>query len=228
MNERWVCKRCFADNDGTSVACQRCGLTRGAEASQADQQGWAAAQGGAAGGGPGGPPVAEQKRGGGWTRWIRFWWIPAVVIVVAVGFFTQARRGDSGEINTGGTVSVDDLRTGDCFNNSEDEELISEVDGIPCADPHAYEVFALVTHDAPAFPSDPEMDTVFRERCAPAFASYVGLPYDESELFGSMITPSEETWADGDRNFICILFQPEEEDLEAIALIEGSMEGANR
>ena len=223
MNERWVCKRCFADNDESSVACHRCGLTRGAEASQADQQGWAAQ-----GGGTGGAPVAQQpKQSGGWTRWIRFWWIPAVVIVLAVGYFTQARRTDTGEIDTGGTVSVDELRTGDCFNNSDDSELISQVDGIPCEDPHVYEVFALVTYDAPAFPTDQEMDTVFQKQCAPPFASYVGVPYADSELWGTMITPSEETWADGDRSFVCILHSaPDDEN--NLSDLTGSMQGANR
>jgi hypothetical protein len=219
VNDRWVCKRCFADNEESSAACHRCGLTRGAEASQADQQGWAA---------QGAPPVVQQQQRAGWTRWIRFWWIPAVLVALAVGFLTQARRDDAGAIDTGGTVSVDELRMGDCFNSGEDEELISDVDGVPCEDPHHYEVFALVTYDAPAFPSDSEMDTVFREHCGPPFASYVGVAYDNSELYASMITPSEETWADGDRSFVCVLYEPEDDDPDAVALISGSMQGANR
>lgn len=223
MNERWVCKRCFADNEDSSVACHRCGLTRGAEASQADQAGWTAESGAS-----GGAPVAQQTQRSGWTRWLRFWWIPAVVIVVAVGFFTQARRGDSGEINSGGTVSVDDLRPGDCFSRNEDEDLISEVDGIPCGELHDYEVFALVTHDAPAFPTDPEMDAVFVNKCSPPFASYVGEPYETSALWGTMITPSEDTWADGDRSFICVLYQGDEANPDVVVPITGSMQGANR
>jgi len=221
VNERWVCKRCFADNDDTNAACHRCGLTRGADASQADQAGWAAQPGA-----PVGAPVAKQQ-GGGWTRFIRYWWIPAVVIVVAVGFFTQARRGDSGEINSGGTVSVDDLRAGDCFN-SGDEDLISEVNGIPCSEVHDYEVFALVSYDAPEFPSDAELDAVFTDRCAPPFSSYVGEPYDTSELWGTMITPSEDTWADGDRAFICVLYQGDPDNPDNVVPVTGSMQGATR
>ena len=62
MSDRWVCKRCFADNEEADSACQRCGLIRGADATQADQTGWAAAQPGAE------APPAEQP---GWRRWIR-------------------------------------------------------------------------------------------------------------------------------------------------------------
>ena len=43
MNERWVCKRCFADNEASSGACVKCGLTRGAESSESDRAAWVAA-----------------------------------------------------------------------------------------------------------------------------------------------------------------------------------------
>jgi hypothetical protein len=212
VNERWVCKRCFADNDESNSTCQRCGLLRGADATQADQAGWA--------GQPSTTPAP------GWRRWIRLWWIPALVIVLAVGYFASARRDDQGAIASGGTVDVNDLRSGDCFNT--DEEEIKEVDGVPCDEPHAYQVFAVVTHDATAFPTDDEMGEVFRTKCVPPFEEFVGTDYDTSELYGQMITPSEDTWADGDREFICVLYEPDPNN-DALNLdLTESMEGANR
>lgn len=212
MNERWVCKRCYSSNEGSVGACARCGLTRGAESSAEDQQSWAA-QAGA------GAPAAPQPA---WRGLLRYWWIPALAIFLAVGYFTTARRGDDGSLSTAGTVSVDDLQVGDCFNSDEETD-ISAVDGRPCADPHQYEVFAVDRYEAAAYPSsNADMDAVFLAVCDTPFESFVGLPYADSVLYASMITPSEESWSSGDREFICFLHEEDESEFA------GSMRGSNR
>jgi hypothetical protein len=211
MNNRWVCKRCFADNEESSAACHRCGLIRGAESTDADQAGWAAQTAGT-------PTAASQP---GWRRWISYLWIPALVIVLAVGYFASARRSDDGSLEAAGTLAVDDMRAGDCFNAGE-EESITDVDGVPCTEAHQYQVFAVGDYEAASYPTDPELDTIFTSVCEGPFHGFVGMPYADSELYGQMITPSEETWADGDRSFICILYDPNDPTLTA------SMEGAAR
>jgi hypothetical protein len=50
----------------------------------------------------------------------------------------------------------------------------------------------------------------------------VGEPYATSEIYGSMITPSADGWADGDREYICILYEPGNEGLTE------SLRGAER
>ena len=211
MNNRWVCKRCFADNEESSSACQRCGLIRGAESTDADQAGWAAQAAGA-------PTAASDP---GWRRWIRYWWVPALLVVLAVGYLANARRSDDGSLESAGTLAVDDMRAGDCFNAGE-EESISDVDGVPCTEAHEYQVFAVGDYEAASYPTDPELDTIFTSVCEGPFDGFVGMPYADSELYGQMITPSEETWDDGDRSFICILYDPNDPALTA------SMEGAAR
>ncbi len=212
MNERWVCKRCFADNDGTAGACVRCGLMRGSESTLEDQQAWASAAGVP---GPARPAPA-------WRRLLQYWWIPALAIFLLVGYLTSARRDDGGSLSSGGTVSVDDLRPGDCFDAGAATE-ISDVDGVPCTESHAYEVFAVGDYDAEAYPSTPaETEDAFASVCLSPFADYVGIPYADSELWASMITPSEEGWDDGDREFICYLHEEDESPMTA------SMEGAGR
>ena len=211
MNNRWVCKRCFADNEESSSACERCGLIRGADSTDADQAGWAA-QAAAA------PTAASES---GWRRWIRYWWVPALLVVLAVGYLANARRSDDGSLESAGTLAVDDMRAGDCFNAGE-EESISDVDGVPCTEAHEYQVFAVGDYEAASYPTDPELDTIFTSVCEGPFDGFVDMPYVDSELYGQMITPSEETWADGDRSFICILYDPNDPALTA------SMEGAAR
>ncbi len=203
MSERWVCKRCFADNEESDAACTRCGLLRGAETPEADRREWASEEQARA---------FERAERPGWRRWLRFWWIPVLGVVLIVGYLGAARRGDDGSLTGSGTLNVDELREGDCFNTGDEEE-ISDVDGVPCDEPHGFEVLAVVRHEADAFPTDAGMDQVFESRCVPPFESYVGAPYETSEIYGTMITPSEESWADGDRTFICVLYDPEDETL---------------
>lgn len=220
MNERWVCKRCFADNDETAAACHRCGLTRGAESTDADQTAWAAS--------PQPEAAASDEGGGGVVRQLlRFWWIPAAAIALAVGYFTTAQRGDDGALSTAGNVTVTDLRVGDCFNaaefNENEEAEIGDVDGVPCTEPHTFEVYAVADYNGSAYPgTQAAFEVAFGEVCVPPFESYVGVPYADSTLWASAITPTEDGWNSGDHEFICHLHE------EDISMITGSQRGANR
>lgn len=211
MSDRWVCKRCFADNLDGDAACTRCGLARGAETTPAELAAWEPQHG-----------VAEPATQPGWRRWARFWWVPALVVVVAVGYLTSARRDGGGALVAAGSVPVDDLQAGDCFNGGEEDE-ISEVDGVPCSDEHEYEVFALATYEGDgSFPTEADLEPIFFEVCEPSFEPYVGAPWEVSEIQGSMISPSDESWSAGDRSFICILY-----DLQDATLTE-SLAGSGR
>jgi len=211
VTDRWVCKRCFADNNEGDSACQRCGLIRGAESTPADQTTWAA---------QGSPATSTPDPG--WRRWIRYWWVPALAIALVVGYVTSARRGDDGSLATAGNVSVDELREGDCFTTADEEE-ISDVDGVPCTEAHEFEVFALSNYEGDGtYPPDSELDAIFTQVCEPDFATYVGVPYPESEIWGTMISPSEDSWSSGDRSFICVLFERDDPELTE------SLAGANR
>jgi Septum formation len=218
VNERWVCKRCFADNEDSAGACQRCGLMRGSESTEADQGAWAAAPQAASG----------NARGGGLlSQVLRFWWIPAVAIALVVGYFTTAQRGDDGSLSTAGNVTVDDLRAGDCFNQAEfassEEVEVSDVDGAPCTEPHAFEVYVVANYGGEVFPgTDSQFRVAFGEVCVPPFEDYVGIPYADSMLWASAITPTEEGWNAGDREFICYLHE------ERATMLSESQRGAAR
>ena len=212
VNERWVCKRCFADNDGVAAACQRCGLTRGAEATDADRSAWSAT-----------PQAAESRGGGLLPLLLRFWWIPAVAIALGIGAFTAARRDETGSITDAGTVSVEELQVGDCFVPATDADEISEVDAKPCGEAHEYEIYHVTTWDRDgAYPSDDDWFTFIVDSCDPAFEAYVGLEYMASVLEVIPLTPTEEGWADGDRVLQCALVDPTN------ASLTSSQRGANR
>ncbi len=214
MNERWVCKRCFADNDETSSACVKCGLIRGAEAPTDDQAAWAT-------------QAAEPPKPAGWTRWLRFAWIPIVGVVLVAGYLFSAGRNSSGEVERGGTLAVTDLQVGDCFNTGE-ETLISDVDAVPCGEGHEYQVFHIADHETATYPTDAEFDVIFESLCVPTFQTFVGVAYADSALYANAITPSEESFDDGDREYACVLFEPIDETLTENVVLTESMEGSNR
>ena len=209
MSERWVCKRCFADNEETDSACQRCGLVRGAESTEADKTTVAAAR-------------DAHHATAGLAALAEVLVDPVLAVALVGGYLVSARRGDDGSLTSAGNVGVDDLRAGDCFN-SGDESEISDVDGVPCTQAHEYEVFALANWQGDGtFPPDSQLEEIFFEICEPSFTAYVGEPWETSAIFGSMISPSEESWGAGDREFICVLYDPDDTQL-----IE-SLRGANR
>jgi len=202
VNERWVCKRCFADNEETDSNCRQCGLMRGAESTEADRATWASQAA---------PATARQPAG--WQRLLRFLWIPVLVVALAGGYLLNARRGDDGSLTSAGNVGVDELRAGDCFDSGDATE-ISEVDGVPCTQAHEYEVFLVTSWEGTGtFPPDSELNAIFYDLCEPSFTAYVGAPYETSEIFGTMISPTEESWSAGDREFICVLYDPEDTQL---------------
>lgn len=212
MNERWVCKRCYADNEGPASACVRCGLLRGAEATDADRASWAAETGA--------PQSATSAPS--WQRYLRFWWIPALVVALAVGYLTTAKRDSGGEITGSGTLQIEDVRVGDCFDVGEADE-VGEVNAGPCTDPHGYEMFHLARwNGADTYPSDDAMLDFIIDTCVPVFEAYVGMSYETSVIDFVPFTPTEEGWEDGDRVIQCALVDPGNERLTT------SLRSANR
>lgn len=198
MSERWVCKRCFADNGEADGACARCGLIRGAEAPAGEVGQWTAA--------------APTERPA-WQGWLRFWWVPALAIVLVVGYLASARRDGGGAITAGGSLAVTELRVGDCFS-SEDADEISQVEARPCDEPHQYELFHVVTWTgSDEYPSVDAQADFLINACGPVFETYVGRSYLSSTLDFFPFTPTEAGWDDGDRIFQCVLFDPQRAEL---------------
>ena len=117
----------------------------------------------------------------------------------------------------GGTVDADDLEVGDCFDDPKDAEAnegdisfeASEVETVPCNQPHDNEVFLLVNAEGEAdapFPGNEALEAQAQEQCLAEFPRYVGLGLEESIYNYGHLLPSEETWANGDREIVCIAY----------------------
>lgn len=108
------------------------------------------------------------------------------------------------------TVSTIDLKVGDCFNyanttdaNGDPVNLPSPVD---CGSAHSDEVFSVFDYpNASEFPGYEQIGALRQTRCQADFKSYVGVTWDRSSYSINYESPTEESWAAGDRAIHCLL-----------------------
>ncbi len=144
-----------------------------------------------------------------------------LVLVVGAAACSSVRRNAAGEVIERGSMSVFDLRTGDCFDEPAGNQ-VSHLMVMPCAEPHDNETFAIFELDDGDYPGVGAVDGIAEEECLAAFADFVGIEYADSELAVSTFTPTADSWKDGDRDVVCFL-----QDL-AGGKLTGSMAGAQR
>lgn len=97
---------------------------------------------------------------------------------------------------------------GDCINIPDGDE-ISDYESVDCEEAHDAEVFALPQHpdgeDAP-YPGADALEAFAEERCVAAFEPYVGIDYNSSDIWFTVLSPSETAWTDAaDREIVCLL-----------------------
>lgn len=136
--------------------------------------------------------------------------LSAVGLVLAGRSGSAARAERSVSVPAGPSVAptpVDplDLRTGDCFLSEGLSERIDQVPVVPCTQEHDTEMSGTVTLPETPWPGADRVDELSDDACLPMFESYVGIPFDDSDLDYSYITPRRETWESGDRLVICLV-----------------------
>ncbi len=96
----------------------------------------------------------------------------------------------------GEVVNLHDLGAGTCFNSYSwvrDDRLVEIDTRVPCEGPHQHEVYLRTEHPArpgAPWPGDREMEAYARAECYAAFAGFVGLIYELSELDLGYLTPN--------------------------------------
>lgn len=113
---------------------------------------------------------------------------------------------------TGRDNGVFDVTVGDCFlrpgtaEAAEDDVVIDEVDIVACDQPHHNEVFhAFDLADGP-FPGIDEVTSSAEDGCAEPFATFVGHVVPSPDLAIYLLYPTERSWAEGDREVTCTVF----------------------
>jgi hypothetical protein len=124
-------------------------------------------------------------------------------------------------------ISVFELEVGTCFDDpafaADESSTIGDTTAVQCFDPHDAEVFAVVAFtqtDEDDYPGEEAVQDYADDQCFDRFEDFVGIPYEESALDIATIWPTEDSWAEGDREAVCSVFHVENQKLE------GTMDGA--
>ena len=129
----------------------------------------------------------------------------------------------------GRTVQATDLQVGDCYNepdaasdttNDDGKRQVGSVEVVDCEVPHQHEVYNNYKITLSTFPDSSTMQSQIQTACYSSFEDYVGKSYDESQYEASTLTPTENSWAQGDRTITCTLVTKDN------SLITGSLKGA--
>jgi len=113
-----------------------------------------------------------------------------------------------------GTPGLEDVPTaevGACINAVDllGGDGVSEIPTVECTEEHDTQVFAVVELPDGEYPGDDALATLVLDECGAAFEGFVGVPPAESTLEFDGLSPSEDTWAVGDREIICLAFYPD-------------------
>lgn len=133
---------------------------------------------------------------------------------------SATRDDQTNEVTEGGTVDVFEVSVGDCIGNPAEGE-ITDVEVVPCDDPHDGEVYYEFELDEGEWPGDAAVSTAAEEGCtaAEAFEAFIGTPYDESTVWVQFLLPTEEAWTDtslNDRLISCIAYVPDEQQTASL------------
>ena len=117
-------------------------------------------------------------------------------------------------------VHSTELQVGDCYNYDDSETQVSNVEVVDCSAPHQYEVYSNYQITQSTFPDESTMKSEQYTACHDTFETYVGVPYDQSQYDVGTLTPTENSWAQGDHTITCSLMTKDG------SLITGSLKGA--
>jgi hypothetical protein len=142
-------------------------------------------------------------------------------------FPSEAERDESGQITAGNeNTDIFSIQIGDCTNDVDAEEIAS-VPTVPCSEPHDNEAYYAYDIDAEKFPGNEAVLAEAGDTCVSEFEGFAGISYEDSILDVWPLIPTEETWAQGDREVICFIYAMNE-DFTAPVQTTGTLAGAAR
>lgn len=158
-----------------------------------------------------------------WKRALAALTIGAAGLALAGCSLLPGGNPTDGETGTGDGESTDvfTIKVGDCLNDGSAEGEVSEVPVVDCAEPHDSEAYASIIMDDGEFPGDQAVEDQAIADCTTEFNSFVGIDYQASALDFAYYYPTEGSWANGDREILCLIVDP-------AGQVTGSLEGAAR
>ncbi len=133
-------------------------------------------------------------------------------------------RDDRGAVVEGGEVGVFALNVGDCFTDVP-TGTVESIEAVPCAGEHGVEIYHLFDVSLDSFDEE-EVSTSAGDGCLAAFEGYVGTSYANSIYYSSSLNPSDQSWKQGDREVVCMLFPVAAEGEPEPATTSGTARGS--
>jgi hypothetical protein len=135
-------------------------------------------------------------------------WIALVVVIVTRGVPADVKRDANGVITRGGTLSLLQLRVGDCVDDLGDDAEVLALPMVPCTAPHQAEVYAIATLPDGAFPGDNGVETLSGDLCERELDQLEDLDpevLDDPGIGLTWFQPRREDWERGDRKVACLV-----------------------
>jgi hypothetical protein len=134
---------------------------------------------------------------------------------------------DDSSSEAGDNTDVFALMVGDCLDDPEaDGEEVFDVTTVDCAAAHDNEIYDSIILPDGEFPGAESIDASSSEGCIASFSSFAGIAYEDSaRLEYFPFYPTEESWANGDREILCAIYALDEAGLPTTST--GTLEGAN-
>ncbi len=123
-------------------------------------------------------------------------------------FGDDTTRNDQNQIVESGGLGAFSIEVGDCLNLPSELSEVQSVEGVPCSEAHGAQAFAIfdLTGFDDGFPGSEAFQEQAGEGCYQRFEGFVGIPYENSELYFTTLEPTQESWAQlDDREIVCLL-----------------------
>lgn len=137
----------------------------------------------------------------------------AAVAMVLSGCSLVGQLSNTTQRNASGTptaantsANVFTIRVGDCLDDASATGTVTTAPIVPCSTPHDSEAYKSVKMTGSVFPGPDAVTAQANEACAAAFPAFVGIAYDDSNLSISYYFPTKDSWANGDREILCTVY----------------------
>ncbi|WP_167145388.1 septum formation family protein [Actinomyces sp. ZJ308] len=126
--------------------------------------------------------------------------------------------------SSGTSTATKDLEVGNCYNTVSNKaggnNPVGEVTVVDCAKAHTYEVIAQTTFpdDVDKLPNEGSIKSLGEGFCqGEEFTKYVGVDAASSGYQIEYLSPSDDTWAKGDRKISCVVAQGDKSEVKGSA-----------
>ena len=104
-----------------------------------------------------------------------------------------------------GAGNVFSLEVGQCFDDPDASDEVSDVPIVDCDEEHDNEVYYLFDLPDGSYPGLSSVQSSADEGCLAQFQAYVGRDYASSALGFWALYPTEGSWGQDDREIVCVL-----------------------